>query len=115
MPSGRRNTFGKTLACPSTDEVLLFFRQETNPHQQEVVANHVTRCDFCAAELHLLATHPPEPVIPGPVPMPPHLRTLAEGLLVRDAKPRMKLLTQVYRSEAPRWTSRWNVIAASGS
>jgi hypothetical protein len=75
-------TFKKTAACPASS-ILLSYRLEKLSHQAAaVVADHLDSCDFCNAELPLLAHHkrgrkrrlePPE--------LPINLRILAEAIL----------------------------------
>jgi hypothetical protein len=81
-------SFRKTVACP-TSATLLSFRCNNLPAEVVTeVKNHLDGCDFCNAELPLLAHHqagaagaqkPPE--------IPMNLRILAESILLR---PRIK-------------------------
>ena len=75
--------FRKTAACPAS-ATLVSFRCQNLPAQLETeVQGHLLICDFCCAELRLLAHH--QPVIgKSPVPeIPMNLRILAESILNR--------------------------------
>jgi hypothetical protein len=86
--SKRTVSFRKTVACP-TSATLLSFRCNNLPEETvTVVKDHLDACDFCNAELPLLAHHRPS----GrgghkPPEIPMNLRILAESILVR---PRIK-------------------------
>jgi hypothetical protein len=80
MSSVTGNAFKKTRRCPSA-QALLLFRQEASSQVSEGIKQHLANCDFCAAELHFLATRPPAREVFESGPMPEHLRRLAEGLL----------------------------------
>jgi hypothetical protein len=75
--------FRKTSACP-TSATLVSFRCQNLPDKTEtVVRAHLQNCDFCCAELRLLAHHQPQ-VARFPVPeIPINLRILAESILNR--------------------------------
>ena len=72
--------FLKTAACPAS-ATLLSFRSQTLSAEAEILVNdHLKVCDFCNAELPLLAHH--EPLQPTNVPeIPMNLRILAESIL----------------------------------
>ena len=75
--------FRKTAACPAS-ATLVSYRCRNLPEETEtVVKAHLRICDFCCAELRLLAHH--QPVIAKfPVPeIPINLRILAESILNR--------------------------------
>ena len=75
--------FRKTTACPAS-ATLLSFRCQNLPAELAIsVKEHLRDCDFCCAELGLLAHHQP---ITGryTVPeIPMNLRILAESILNR--------------------------------
>ena len=75
--------FRKTAACPAS-ATLVSFRCQNLPAQLEtVVQEHLRTCDFCAAEVRLLAHDQPN-AIKYPVPeIPMNLRILAESILNR--------------------------------
>ena len=75
--------FRKTAACPASATLLSFRCQNLPAEIETVVREHLRMCDFCGAELRLLAHHQPN-VAKSPVPeMPMNLRILAESILSR--------------------------------
>ena len=73
--------FLKTAACPAS-ATLLSFRSKTLAGEAEtLVADHLKVCDFCNAELTLLAHH--QPLLNGAKTpeIPMNLRILAESIL----------------------------------
>jgi hypothetical protein len=84
MNSSRVTSFRKTATCPSSLILLSYRRRSLSPEITTLVRLHLGQCDFCCAELPLLAHHKP----PGkgevwPPEMPINLRILAEALLGR--------------------------------
>lgn len=86
--SKRTFSFRKTVACPTSATLLSFHCDKLAAKAITVVKDHLDGCDFCNAELPLLAHHrreasgrhkPPE--------IPMNLRILAESILLR---PRIK-------------------------
>jgi len=82
--------FRKTNACPSS-RTLLSFRSESRSSEISVLVRyHLTTCEFCNAELRLLAHHslsPKNEVKPPEIPM--NLRILAEAILGQNSKMRI--------------------------
>lgn len=78
MPSSSTAWFRKLRTCPRA-ETLLAFCAGARPG----VAAHVESCEFCGAEALLLSRHaPPADALPfAALPLPAHLRRLAEDLL----------------------------------
>ena len=75
--------FQKTAACPAS-ATLLSFRCRNLPAETDIsVKEHLRDCDFCNAELPLLAHH--QPVSGGykTPEIPMDLRILAESILNR--------------------------------
>ena len=72
--------FLKTAACPAS-ATLLSFRQETlSVEGESLVTDHLKVCDFCNAELVLLAHLNPR-LTPCKTPeIPMNLRILAESI-----------------------------------
>ena len=75
-------TFRKTAACPTSTTLLSFRAERLSPMIGTLVRQHLESCEFCSAELPLLAHHradrkrtlkPPE--------IPINLRILAESIL----------------------------------
>jgi len=75
--------FRKTAACPASATLVSYRCHNLPPALAISVKEHLSDCDFCGAELRLLAHH--EPVIAKfPVPeIPINLRILAESILNR--------------------------------
>ena len=75
--------FRKTAACPASATLVSFRCQNLPEDLVSSVKEHLTDCDFCGAELRLLAHHQPV-VTKSPVPeIPINLRILAESILNR--------------------------------
>jgi hypothetical protein len=80
-------TFRKTAACPASTTLLSFRSERLSPMVGTLVRQHLESCEFCSAELPLLAHHREEcgtskeggtsktPEIPT------NLRILAESIL----------------------------------
>jgi hypothetical protein len=83
MKTSRTLPFRKTAACPAS-ATLVSFRCQNLPAETETqVREHLRICDFCGAELRLLAHHQPV-TSKYPVPeIPMNLRILAESILNR--------------------------------
>ena len=76
------NSFTKTIACPSSNILLSFHFQTLSPEIMTLVRHHLAACDFCCAEMPLLA-HYQRPLKGEckPPDIPINLRILAESLL----------------------------------
>ena len=73
--------FRKTAACPAS-ATLLSFRCNNLPDEAAgVVREHLAECDFCNAELPLLAHHEPFSGTLKTPELPMDLRIRAESLL----------------------------------
>jgi hypothetical protein len=78
----RTFAFRKTAACPASATLLSFGRNNLSADAAVRVKNHLELCDFCNAELPLLAHHKAAGVgghRPPEIPM--NLRILAESIL----------------------------------
>ncbi|HEX5890249.1 MAG TPA: hypothetical protein VFY61_16190 [Pyrinomonadaceae bacterium] len=73
-------TFRKTAACPASSTLLSYRGQKLSRKGTEEVRTHLADCEFCAAELPLLAHHKPERQPRAPE-IPMNLRILAESIL----------------------------------
>lgn len=51
--------FEKQLSCPSSDSLLGYAKSSLSQASSRVVELHLADCDFCGAELQLLAQHRP--------------------------------------------------------
>jgi len=85
MASKTTIPFLKTAACPAS-ATLLSFRSKTLAAEAEtLVADHLKVCDFCNAELPLLAHHQAAPSNNSKAPeIPMNLRILAESILAKN-------------------------------
>lgn len=89
MKASGATTFHKALSCPSSN-VLLSFRMKTlSPEIMSLLRHHLLTCEFCCAELPLLAHYqPPSKGECKPPEIPINLRILAESLLGKNARER---------------------------
>lgn len=75
-------TFRKTTACPASSTLVSYRTQKLSPEIRALVRKHLGVCEFCNAELRLLAHHKP---LAGRTPqtpeIPTNLRILAESIL----------------------------------
>lgn len=88
-------SFVKTKACPASERLVAFQAGTTDSVESAQIERHLTRCEFCEAELEVYRRFAPDEVEtsePGPLPEP--LRELAEALLNEkiDPKPLYKLV-----------------------
>ena len=75
--------FRKTAACPASATLVSYRCQNLPAEIATTVSEHLKVCDFCCAELRLLAYHEPG-TIQYPVPeIPMNLRILAESILAK--------------------------------
>jgi len=73
--------FLKTAACPASATLLSFRHQTLSVEGETLVTDHLKVCDFCNAELVLLA-HDQSPLHTFKTPeIPMNLRILAESIL----------------------------------
>jgi hypothetical protein len=72
--------FRKTATCPASATLLSFWRNALSAKAGRQVKEHLEHCDFCSAELPLLAHHAPLRAPKAPE-MPINLRILAESIL----------------------------------
>jgi hypothetical protein len=80
-------TFRKTAACPTSTTLLSFSTRKLSPMMFTLVKQHLETCEFCSAELTLLAHHRSgrrSPLQPPEIPM--NLRILAESILSEPRK-----------------------------
>lgn len=73
--------FRKTAACPASSTLLSYRAQKLSRKGADLVRTHLVDCEFCAAELPLLAHHKAERRQPRTPEMPINLRILAESIL----------------------------------
>ena len=73
--------FRKTAACPASATLLSFVCNNLPAEAATGVKEHLEECDFCAAELPLLAHHQPVTGANRTPEIPMDLRILAESIL----------------------------------
>ena len=81
---GPKNTFSfrKTASCPSSKTLVSYRAEKLSAEFSALVRCHLTECDFCTAELGLLAHHTRRERGEDRAPeIPMNLRILAESLL----------------------------------
>jgi len=74
-------TFRKTADCPASATLLSFRAAKVSRKVAGLVRKHLADCEFCNAELPLLAHHEPARRLPRPPEIPMNLRILAESIL----------------------------------
>jgi hypothetical protein len=90
-------SFVKTKTCPASERLVAFQAGMTDSVESAAIERHLTRCEFCEAEVELYGRFPPagvESTEAGQLPEP--LRELAEALLRKkaDLKPLYKLVAR---------------------
>ena len=76
-----RLEFRKTAACPASATLLSFLCNNLPAEAATNVKEHLAECDFCSAELPLLAHHQPSSGMLKTPELPMDLRILAESIL----------------------------------
>lgn len=79
--SQKKLTFRKTAACPASSTLLAHRLEKLSSEIDRLVKQHLSTCEFCNAELRLLAHHKREKRVPRPPEIPMNLRILAESIL----------------------------------
>ena len=97
MDSTGVDSFTKQVACPSSKTLLSYRLTALSAEVDRLVEWHLNNCDFCSAELQLLAFY----CAPGKgdcrtPPIPVNLRVLAEALF-RNSSEKPKSL---FRAES---------------
>jgi hypothetical protein len=89
MNSSGVGSFTKQAACPSSKTLLSYRSAKLSAEVEKLVTWHLSECDFCVAEVQLLAHHGlPRKGESRPLAMPANLRLLAETLLHHRGQPR---------------------------
>ncbi|HVF50391.1 MAG TPA: hypothetical protein VNA19_09910 [Pyrinomonadaceae bacterium] len=102
MRSSSTAEFRKTRTCPSAETLLLYHTESLMRPKQRRVTAHLETCDFCGAEIQLLARHAPAGVygsLPEASPMPLPLRRLAEDLLTTPTRVLASFLEATFERE----------------
>ena len=81
--SSRTYPFRKTATCPASKTLLSFRGNSLSVRTATQVREHLETCDFCSAELPLLAHHKATRKRETVPEMPMNLRILAESILAR--------------------------------
>jgi hypothetical protein len=79
--SSAQLTFSKTAACPASATLLSYRTDRLSPQIFALVRKHLRVCEFCNAELRLLAHHTGPGRTPQTPEIPMNLRILAESIL----------------------------------
>lgn len=89
MKASTVTSFLKTGACPSSSILLSFRAHALSPEIMTLVRYHLAVCDFCSAEIPLLAFYrKPAKGECKPPDIPINLRILAESILGKRGKPK---------------------------
>lgn len=92
MYSQDGSLFRKTAACPTTKRLLAYKKKQVARSAEALIRLHLADCEFCNAELLLLAFHEPMPKRRGKAPeIPINLRILAESLLSHSSRLRKEV------------------------
>ena len=81
--STQRLEFKKTAACPASATLLSLLCRNLPAEAATGVKEHLEECDFCSAEVRLLAHHEPLSGTLKTPELPMDLRILAESILKR--------------------------------
>jgi hypothetical protein len=73
-------SFGKQSYCPTSHEMLAHVEGSLSPLNRQRVEEHALLCDFCGAELQLLAKCTPVEEDYTPVPTPALIKVLGINL-----------------------------------
>jgi hypothetical protein len=89
MKVSTATSFTKALSCPSSGILLSFRMNSLSPEIMNLIRHHLADCDFCQAELPLLAHYeaPGKGECKAPE-IPINLRILAESLLGKNSRVR---------------------------
>jgi hypothetical protein len=86
----QKGRFKKTASCPAASTLLSFRRKKLTKETSKLVKFHLSDCEFCDAELALLAFHKPAKKGEHKSPeIPMNLRVLAESILCQNSKTRI--------------------------
>ena len=89
--------FCKLRTCPTSETLLLYHDAALARDATGEVTEHLTDCDFCGAELHLLSRfRPTEPLVIRPARMPWPLYRLARDLFAASARAATRAAAHIY-------------------
>jgi hypothetical protein len=78
--------FRKDATCPASQSLLDFQKHELSNEESDTIRNHLTACEFCAAEVEFYARFPQSEVVCAETKIPAPLYQLAEALLSNKQK-----------------------------
>jgi hypothetical protein len=100
MNSALSNLFFKQATCPSSETLLAYGAQRLAAQQGAHVEEHLSVCEFCDAELRLLAEYcPAEPEEYRTTSIPRDLLCLAEAILKHSSLSIESLVSAAYEKE----------------
>ena len=92
-------TFRKQRSCPSSRVLLCYHDATLARHDERLVTEHLSACEFCGAELQLLSKFPPRGAAKVPTArMPWHLYRLTKDLLALSADDFARAVEALYDS-----------------
>jgi hypothetical protein len=92
-------TFRKRKTCPSSQVLLLYCDATLLVAARPIIAEHVSSCDFCGAELQLISKYTPRGAATfQPVRVPWHLYRLAKDLLAFSANDLARSVGALYET-----------------
>ncbi|MGH9901940.1 MAG: hypothetical protein ACRD68_09035, partial [Pyrinomonadaceae bacterium] len=103
MRSSSTAEFCKQKTCPSAEVLILYNKTSLARDEQRKVAVHLVLCDFCGAEIQLLARHLPArdwEGMPETVGIPSALRRLADDLMANHTR-RLSIFTEMILEKEP--------------
>jgi hypothetical protein len=94
---GNRVEFCKITTCPTAETLLLYLDTPLADEAMDEVSTHLSSCDFCGAELHLLSRfRPAGPILVGTVRMPWPLYQLAVDVFGTPGRIGKRAATGIY-------------------
>jgi len=87
--SNKKVSFKKTAACPSSSMLLSYRSKKLSSEVSALIKYHLKDCEFCSAELPLLAHHKQPQKGERAPEIPMNLRILAESIMCQNSKSRI--------------------------
>ena len=89
--------FCKLRTCPTSETLLLYHDASLGREATGEITEHLSCCDFCGAEMHLLSRfRPAGPPLIRPVRMPRPLYRLAKDLFNASARAAERAAASIY-------------------
>lgn len=95
MRTSSITVFSKQASCPSAETLVSYNTSTLSGGAAAHVLEHLSSCEFCNAELKLLAKHTPVEEEYRATEIPAHLRSLAEALMGQAELARIMALTEI--------------------